>query len=76
MSSSSGVNRNEINYNEKTKYVLTKEEEGFVYSQISYRKIFFEQEIQKAAGISDIKRIKECVRALDMIETIQKKLLG
>ena len=74
--SSSGVSRNEINYNEKQKISFTKDEEDFVYNQVGYRKQFFEQEIIKAANISNIKRVKECVKALDMIDSIQKKLLG
>ena len=74
--SSSGVNRNEINYNEKIKYSLTSEEEAFIYSQVGYRKMYFVQEIKKASEISNIKRIKECIKAIDMIDSIQKKLLG
>jgi hypothetical protein len=74
--SSSGVNRNEINYNQKPKYVLTSAEKTFAYNQIAYRKTYFENEIVRAANIKDIKRVRECTNALDMIESILSKLLG
>jgi len=60
----------------KPNIFLNGEERSFIITQIGARKDYFKQELKESAAQDDMKRVKQCINAIELIDGIINKLLG
>ena len=63
-------------FNTDKKFTFTKDEIDLLYYQLLARKEFFEEDMMHWASKKDVKEVQRCAKAIERIESMNRKLLN